>query len=183
MAINDDLLDLSSTDNGLGQILYTQATYNPTFQGYDLGTQFVTPGSRILEINYQIAPPVRTNPQIRRGEFRVLRNANQPTVFPSGNGLIIYKSAYPGLPVHIQFLSPFQPLVNLTDDLTSVAGLSPTMYDLPDLGAALRLMDPRGEAELLRVPARSEESRGDPTPSSCQLLGQARSAPADAHRV
>ena len=143
VAVNDDLLDLSAPDNGLGQIINIAATYNPTFQGYDLGSQFVSPGSKILEVNYQIAPPVRTNPQIRKGTFRVLRNANQPTVFPSGNGLIIYESAYPGLPINIQALSPFNPLVNLTDDLTTVAGLPPSMYDLPDLGAALRLMDPR----------------------------------------
>lgn len=143
VAINDDLLDLSAPDNGLGQIVNIQATFNPTFQGYDLGSQFVSPGSKILEVNYQIAPPVRTNPQIRRGQFRVLRNANQPTVFPSGNGLILYRSAYPGLPINIQALSPFNPLVNLTDDLTAVAGLPASMYDLPDLGAALRLMDPR----------------------------------------
>ena len=56
---------------------------------------------------------------------------------------MIYKSGYPGLPLHIQFLAPFQPLVNLTDDLTTVAGLSPTMYDLPDLGASIKLMQPR----------------------------------------
>lgn len=143
VAINDDLLDLSAPDNGLGQIVSIQATYNPTFQGYDLGSQFVSPGSKILEVNYQIAPPVRTNPQIRRGEYRVLRNANQPATFPSGNGLILYRSAYPGLPINVQALSPFNPLVNLTDDLTTVAGLPTYMYDLPDLGAALRLMDPR----------------------------------------
>lgn len=139
VAINDDLLDLSSPGNGLGQILYTDQTFNPTYQGYDLGNTFVSPTSRVLEVSYQIAPPVRTYPLIRKGDWRVIRNANQPSVFPSGNGIILYKSGYPGLPIHIQFLAPFNPLVNLTDDLTTVAGLSPTMYDLPDLGAAIRL--------------------------------------------
>jgi hypothetical protein len=143
VAINDDLLDLSSSTNGLGQITFNDSTFNPTYQGYDLGTQFDSVTSRVLEVSYQIAPPVRTYPLIRRGMWRVVRNANQPSTFPSGNGIILYESAYPGLPIHVQFLAPFQPLVNLTDDLTTVAGLSPTMYDLPDLGAALRLMDPR----------------------------------------
>ena len=147
VAINDDLLDLSSSDNGLGCISYVDQTFNPTYQGYDLGggvpAAFDAVTSRVLEVSYQIAPPVRTYPLIRRGDWRVLRQANQPSVFPSGNGLIIYKTGYPGLPLHIQFLAPFSPLVNLTDDLTTVAGLSSTMYDLPDLGAALRLMDPR----------------------------------------
>jgi hypothetical protein len=143
VAINDDLLDLSSPTNGLGQILFTDQTFNPTYMGYDLGSQFIGNSSRVLEISYQIAPPVRTYPLIRRGMYAVRRNMNQASVFPSGNAVIIYDSAYPGLPVHIQFLSPFKPLVNLTDDLTTVAGLPTNMYDLPDLGAAIRLIQPR----------------------------------------
>ena len=143
VAINDDLLDLSSPTNGLGQELFVDFTFNPTYQGYDLGPNFVAGSSRVLEVSYQIAPPVRTYPLIRKGRFRVMRNANQPSVFPSGNAIILYDSGYPGLPVHVQFLAPFSPLVHLTDDLTTVAGVPSTMYDLPDLGAALRLMDPR----------------------------------------
>ena len=143
VAINDDLLDLSAPTNGLGQILFIDQTFNPTYQGYDLGSQFNGMSSRVLEVSYQIAPPVRTYPLIRRGKYAVRRNMNQPAVFPSGNAVILYETGYPGLPVHIQFLSPFNPLVNLDDDLTGVAGLPGTMYDLPDLGAALRLMDPR----------------------------------------
>lgn len=147
VAINDDLLDLSSSTNGLGQICYTDQTFNPTYRGYDLGggvpAAFDSVSSKVLEVSFQIAPPVRTYPLIRKGAFRVIRNANQPTTFPSGNGIILYRDAYPGLPIHVQFLAPFSPLVNMTDDLTTVAGLSPTMYDLPDLGAAIKLIQPR----------------------------------------
>jgi hypothetical protein len=143
VAINDDLLDLSAPYNGLGQTLFIDQTFNPTFQGYDLGSQFDGMSSRVLEVSYAIAPPVRTYPLIRKGMFRVVRNANQPSVFPSGNGIVVYSSGYPGLPLHIQFLSPFNPLVNLTDDLTTVAGIPPSMYDLPDLGASIKLMQPR----------------------------------------
>jgi hypothetical protein len=143
VAVNDDLLDLSSSTNGLGQILFNDSTFNPTYMGYDLGPHFDPISSRVLEVSYQIAPPVRTYPLIRKGMYRVIRNANQPAVFPSGNGIVLYDSGYPGLPVHVQFLAPFSPLVNLSDDLTTVAGLSPTMYDLPDLGAAIKLIQPR----------------------------------------
>lgn len=143
VAINDVLLDLSAPDNGLGQILYVDQTFNPTYMGYDLGSQFTGYSSKVLEISYQIAPPVRTYPLVRRGEYAVRRNMNQPSVFPSGNAVIIYKSAYPGLPIHTQFLAPFNPLVNLSDDLETVAGLGPTMLDIPDLGAQIRLMQPR----------------------------------------
>ncbi len=143
VAINDDLLDLSAPYNGLGQILNQFVTYNPTYVGYDLGPNFNTQSSRILEVSYKIAPPVRTYPLIRRGMYRILRGSPDNSVFPSGSGVVIYKEGYPGLPIQIQMLSPFSPLVNLDDDLTAVAGLSPTMYDLPDLGAFIRLVQPR----------------------------------------
>ena len=61
-AINDDLQDLSSPYNGLGQILYTDVTFNPTYRGYSLGPQFDATSSKILEISYKIAPPWRTYP-------------------------------------------------------------------------------------------------------------------------
>jgi hypothetical protein len=142
-AINDDLADLSSPYNGLGQILFIDQTFNPTYMGYDLGSSFDPVTSSILEVSYQIAPPIRTYPLIKRGMYAVRRNMNQPAVFPSGNALIIYDSAYPGLPVHIQFLAPYSPLVNLMDDLTTVAGLPASQYDLPALGAQILLIQPR----------------------------------------
>lgn len=140
VAINDDLLDLSAPYNGLGQVLTTSFTWNPTYLGYDLGSQFSPISSSVLEVSYKLAPPVRTYPTIR--DYRVDRNADT-TVFPSGVAIILYQPAYTGLPVTVKFLAPFSPLVNLTDDLTEVAGLPASMYDLPDLGAAIRLVQPR----------------------------------------
>lgn len=156
VAVNDDLQDLSSPTNGLGQILSIDVTFNPTYQGYDLGPQFDDVSSRILEVSYKIAPPTRTYPLIRSGMYRTLRNSSDTSVFPNSSGIIIYEPGYPGLPVHVQFLAPFQPLVNPTDDLTTVAGLPRTMYDLPDLGAAIRLIDPR------EVKRNFTESQADP---------------------
>lgn len=184
VAINDDLLDLSSSTNGLGQILYNDSTFNPTFMGYDLGPNFSAISSRVLEVSYQIAPPVRTYPLIRKGMYRVIRNANQPSVFPNGSGIVLYDSGYPGLPVHVQFLAPFNPLVNLTDDLTTVAGLSPTMLDLPDLGAAIKLMQPREVKrnfyEAQPDPRKAQEIPPQAVANSSAKLEKQRSARIDA---
>lgn len=143
VAVNDDLLDLSSPTNGMGKISAIDITFNPAFQGYDLGAGFDSVSSKILEVSFKIAPPVRTYPLIRKGEYRVIRNQSDTSVFPSGNGVILYRPAYPGLPIRVQYLAPFSPLVNLTDDLHTVSGLPTTAYDLPDLGAAIRLVEPR----------------------------------------
>lgn len=167
-AVNDDLLDLSAPYNGLGQILFNDSTFNPTFQGYDLGSQFDATTSKVLEVSYQIAPPVRTYPLIRRGKYAVRRNMNQPSVFPSGNAIILYDSAYPGLPVHTQFLSPYSPLVNLDDDLSTVAGLPSTQYDLPALGAEILLIQPR-EVKRNFIEAQPDPRKAPETPPGATM--------------
>lgn len=143
VAINDDLLDLSSPMNGLGQIGAVDVTYIPVYAGYDLGSGFDGLSSKVLEVSWKTVPPTRTYPLMRRGQWRVIRNQSDTSAFPSGNGIIVYDSAQPGFPIRVQYLSPFAPLVNLTDDVTAVAGLSNTAVDIPPLGAAIQLMQPR----------------------------------------
>jgi hypothetical protein len=143
VAVNDELLGLSSPNKGLGQILYTDATFIPTYQGYDLGTSFDTVRSRVLEVSYAKPSPDRSNPLIRRGRYRVIRNTNQAGIFPSGNGIILYDQAYPGFPIHVTFIAPFSPLVNLTDDVDTVGGMPVYMQDILDMGVELRLVPDR----------------------------------------
>jgi hypothetical protein len=160
IAINDDLRSLSSPSNGLFRVGVAQLTYNPVFAGYDLGAlpdNFID----ILEIRYRIAPPYRTFPAIKR--WKVLRwqqNSTDP-VFPSGKGLVIYESGWPGLPIYVTYSAPFIKLVNLTDSVLEtptindeappyngyanavVPNLTATMVDLPPLGAEIDLTQPR----------------------------------------
>ena len=142
-AVNDELLGLSSPNKGIGQVLTTDVTFVPAFNGYDLGTTFDTVRSRVLEVSYAKPSPDRSNPLIRRGRYRVIRATNQASVFPNGNGIILYDQAFPGFPIHVTFLAPFSPLVNLTDDVESVAGMPLYMQDILDMGVELRLAPDR----------------------------------------
>lgn len=162
VAINDDLLDLSAPPQTIGQVLGVDATWNPAFMGYDLGSTFDGMTSIVLDVNFTEPQPTRRHPRIRRGDYRVIRNQSS-TDFPSGNGIIFYKPGFPGLPVRVTFLAPFSPLVNLTDDLTAVAGLPNTLYDVPDLGASLRLMDPR-EVSRSFLEAEADPRKSPETP-------------------
>ena len=113
VAINDDLRSLSSPTNGLFRVGVATLTYNPVFQGYDLGDlpdNFID----IIEIRYRIAPPYRTFPAIKK--WKILRGVPDP-VFPSGKGLIIYEAGWPGLPIYVQYSAPFIRMVNTSDDL------------------------------------------------------------------
>jgi hypothetical protein len=143
-AINDEILSLNSPENGLGTVTSVLLTYVPAFAGYDLTSAFDGRASRVLEVSYKIAPPVRTYPLIRRGDYRVIRGqSTSQSDFPSGNGIIFYKNAYPGLPITVQFLAPFAPLVNLTDDLLTVAGIPLSAQDIVTMGAEIRLAPDR----------------------------------------
>jgi hypothetical protein len=142
-ALNDELSALSSPDQGLGQILTADITYIPAFQGYALPSTFHNTSSKVMEISFKIAPPVRTYPLIRRNEYRVIRNQSDTSVFTYGAGIIIYRRAWPGFPIHVQFLSPFSNLSGLSDDVTVVAGMPDHQQDIPPMGAMLRLATDR----------------------------------------
>jgi hypothetical protein len=121
VAINDDLRSLSSPTNGLFRVGVAELTYNPVFAGYDLGAlpaNFID----ILEVRYRIAPPYRTFPAIRRWEvIRWQQNSTDP-VFPSGNGLVLYESGWPGLPIYVTYSAPFLKLVSSSDSLINTPG-------------------------------------------------------------
>ena len=157
VAINDDLRSLSSPTNGLFRVGVAQLTYNPVFAGYDLGAlpdNFID----ILEVRYRIAPPYRTFPAIKK--WKVLRGIPDP-VFPSGKGLVLYESGWPGLPIYVMYSAPFVKLVDAADSVLNtpstndeaaphngystgtITNLTPTMLDLPPLGAEIDLTLPR----------------------------------------
>lgn len=160
VAINDDLRSLSSPTNGLFRVGVAEITYNPVFQGYDLGDlpdNFID----ILEVRYRIAPPFRTFPAIKKWKIiRWAQNSTDP-VFPSGRGLVIYEAGWPGLPIYITYSAPFIRFVDTADSVLNtpatndeappyngysasiIPNLTPTMIDLPPLGAEIDLTQPR----------------------------------------
>ena len=161
-AVNDELLALSAPNKGLGRVMEQDATYVPAFNGYDLGSNFDTLRSRVLEVSYQLPEPQRQNPLIRRGRYRVIRATNTSTnVFPSGNGIILYDQAFPGFPLRVTFIAPFSVLTNLTDDLQTVGGVPPSMQDIIDMGVELRLAPDkeiqRDAMDFQRDPRKSTE--------------------------
>lgn len=138
-AINDALALLSSPANGLYQTVQTTITYNPVYQGYDLGA-LPSNFNRILELNYDQPYPNRDFPPIRR--WKVNRGI-QNTKVPSGVELVIYDGGWPGLNINVTASAPFTPLQNLTDDVCGVSGLPSTAIDIPPLIAQVMLTEGR----------------------------------------
>lgn len=139
-AINDDLADLCSVENGLYSVNSIEVTYNPAQIGYDLAG--VTNIIDIISIQQKRPYPVNYWVPVPRNKWTLTANADT-TAFPSGYALRLNEGLYPGMPMRITYRSRFSSLINLTDDAGTVGGLASTMYDLPPLGAMVALVAPR----------------------------------------
>jgi hypothetical protein len=142
VAINDELEALSAPDVGLGQIRTVDVTWAPPFVGYSLPAAFDQSSSYVLAINITEPLPLKRNPQIRRGQYRVLRNQST-SQFTNGAGIVLYRAGWPGFSIRVEYLAPFCDLVNLSDDVLTVAGVPYSAQDLVAMGAALRLAPDR----------------------------------------
>jgi hypothetical protein len=160
-AINDDLNDLCAPENGLYAVNSVEISYNPSTIGYDLTG--VSGLIDIISVQQRMPYPIGYWVPIPRRHWTLTNNADT-TDFPSGYALR-YNSpkGFPGMPFRVTYKSIFSPFVNLTDDATNVAGLSPTMYDLPPLGAMVALVAPR-EVKRNQIDSEPDSRRGTEVP-------------------
>ena len=136
-ALNNDLRDLSSPDNGLFQIKTTSFIYNASQEGYNLAGLTSEEVQSIYSITYADPIPVEASePEIR--SWKLKRNRDTAS-FASGMELVLYGPGWPGKKVTVSYKSPLT-LISTTTDAKSATGLPATAYDLPPLGAALALM-------------------------------------------
>ena len=137
-ALNHELRDLSSPQHGLFQIKTVEVTFNAAQDGYDL-TGVTDDILSIYQVTYSDPGSEASEPAITEYALRRDRNTSS---FASGYGLILHSDAWPGQAVRVLYKCGFGTLTNGTTAL-STTGLHPEAYDLPALGAALRLMSSR----------------------------------------
>lgn len=138
-ALNQDLLDLSSPENGLYRVRTVDLTYNSAIQGYDLTS--VTDLLDILEVKRDTSGPSNTWPVIQRSGWDLKRDL-PASDFASGLGLILYQHAESGRTIRVSYKAPFGQFTTVADTHTTV-GLPDTAVDIPPMGAASRLAFPR----------------------------------------
>ena len=136
-ALNDDLRDLSTPDNGIFQMKTTSFTYNASQDGYNLAGLSSEDVQSIYSVTYADPIPVEARePEIN--SWKLKRNRDT-AAFTSGMALVLYGPGWPGKKVTVSYKSPLT-LTTTTNTLKSSTGLQTTAYDLPPLGAALSLM-------------------------------------------
>jgi hypothetical protein len=137
-ALNHELRDLSSPQSGLFQIKTVDLTFNSSQDGYDL-TGVTDDVLSIYQVTYSDPGAENSEPVIEDYSFRRNRDTSS---FASGYALIIHGDAWPGQGVRVQYKTGFDSLADSTSAL-STTGLHTEAYDLPSLGAAVRLMSSR----------------------------------------
>lgn len=151
-ALNDSIGELSSPDNGLFQVKTTDVPYNPVKGFYNLPGDMLTP----IEVYYydglSDVHPVRQWDFIRGQDAAVVASGQALRVWdgvPGANLRVLYKARY------VRFTT--------LDDDVAVSGLDPEQYDIPPLGAAVRLVPPR-DVKRSFSEAQGESRRGGEVP-------------------
>lgn len=160
-AINAELADLSAPENGLYRTRTVDLTYNAAVVGYDLTgvTAATAPIGDPLRVAYKIPGSSKYTP--RNYRYRLDSNANT-TDFPSGYALFVNEGS-PGLAVRVVYRSPFTAMTALADDVTTT-GVPTPAYDIPPLGAAIRLILDR-EVKRTFTEAQGDTRRAEEVPA------------------
>lgn len=145
--INSDLDDLSA--NGLFRVATTTFTYSAAVAGYVIPADDII---EILQVKYDAPGPSKQWPEIL--SYKIRRESDTGD-FATGVSIDLYDGAYAGRDVRVTYAAPFVKFSGLAVAI-STTGLPTTAYDLPAIGAAVRL-------QSFREPQRNfNEAQGAP---------------------
>lgn len=158
-ALNDTIGELSAPDQGLYQVKTADAPYNPVKGFYDL------PGDILAPVEVYYYDGIMDLHPVRQWDFIRGQDVGQVA---SGQALRIW-DGMPGRNLRILYKAPFVKLPDLDTDVTTT-GLAETAWDIPPLGAVLRLVPPRD------IKSSFTESQGEPRRASEVPPGASRQA-------
>ena len=149
-AINDELRDLSSPYNGLFSMNEVEFTYESAYTGFELDAPDLI---QVYEVRWQDSGSQRDWPRMPSTEYRIVQNA--PTSdFGSGTAIFVYGGAESGRPIRVLYKANFTTLNSLSSGVR-ISGLGDTAWDIPPMGAAIKLMASR------EIKRNLTESQGD----------------------
>lgn len=105
----------------------------------------------VWDVSWDVIGPTKRWPKLSR--WRFVQNANT-TAYPTGRALELLDSVVPGRTVQVSYLVAPQPLVNGSDDFTTVTGLPSSSEDVAVYGACYRMS---GYLEIPRLQTQSVE--------------------------
>lgn len=162
-AIGADLSDLSSPLNGLYSMQYTDFTYQSNIVQYDLGSAAAANLIDVYELRHQTPGNFKDFGRLAKDAW--VRHFNAFTSdIPSGMGIEIVDPSglFPSYKVRAYWMSGFVTPATPQSD-ASLSLLPTTAYDLPPIGAAIKIMAGR---EIMRnSPVQAEYRRASEVPA------------------
>jgi hypothetical protein len=137
-ALNHELSDMSSPQNSLFQMKTVDFTFNAAQDGYNL-TGVTDDILSIYQVTYSDPGSEASEPTIP--SYTLRRNRDTDT-FASGYALILHGDAWPGQTVRVMYKTGFTAATSASTALSTI-GLHSSAYDVPVIGAALRMMASR----------------------------------------
>jgi hypothetical protein len=166
-ALNNALASMSNPKAGLFAVGTSVLAYDGVREGYGLTAPNIL---KVLDVHRDTLGPEQDWPRVRGWDFT--RSADT-TDFPTGLSLRVRDTVDPGASVRVTYAAGFTALSALTDNVT-VTGLHPEAWDIPPVGAAIRLMAgreiPRTSMAAQPDPRRAEEVPPGSTTSSVAAL-------------
>ena len=162
-ALSADLDDLSSPLNGLYSMQYTDFNYQSNIVQYDLGAAAATQLIEIYQLRHLTPGNFKDFNAISKEAWELILNAYTGDI-PNGIGVYIKNplGLYPSYKVRAMWKSAFVMPPTLQSGL-SFSLIPSSAYDLPPLGAAIRIMAGR---EIMRnSPVQAEYRRATEVPA------------------
>lgn len=127
--INNVILGLTGI---LWAVKRTEVTFNPVVTTYSLPSDVYD----VLAVSWQTIGPSQQWRPVRRW---FLDNNADTTTWATGRTLDVHDAIVPGRTMNVTYMTSTAPLVNDTDDFTTVSGLASTAEDVVVYGACARL--------------------------------------------
>ena len=123
-AVNDELADLSSPQNGLYQIKTVEFTYNIAQDGYNL-TGVTDDILSVYQVTYKDTGSEDTEPVVPAWTLRRDRNTSS---FASGYALVLHDDAASGQTIRVQYKTGFASLAATSTFFASSSTLSSSTF-------------------------------------------------------
>jgi len=130
--LNSEIKRMSASDSGLYRIASWESPADPTWQTYDVPPEAFGM-TALLRVRYRLPGSTDVWFDIPSRSYR--------TQFGDTGAIIrMLRSIPSGTTLQFFYKAPFVPAGAVVDDIETVCGLTPTMQDIPVLGATFRLM-------------------------------------------
>lgn len=131
--MNQEILRLSTPEHGLYQIASWTAAVDPTWQTYEIPEEVYDTMIGMLRIRYRMPGSTDVWYDIPEKAYRIQFNAGTSYVR-------LLRNIPSGTDIEFLYKATFQQAENLSDNVNTVCGLSPTMVDIPTLGCLATLL-------------------------------------------